>query len=690
MKLSNLIHKTPWWGLIGGGLVLLAMLAVFVTPVNLLRLQKSGANAQEKQAIKREIDYAFSESAIDVARSVVREMRAHTKDPETRAELDRALEEIDQARTELREAGREVLRAKRDAANQVSQAVGEATRSIEQAQREAARALKEAGVDDQKVNKALEDSMRAAREAEKDARAEAEKRAQERVDEAQKRLDEARARAAEKEHKILSGHGKIQKKDGAPEIRIEIGDDHVAEMPKLPDGTTVNAPPLPAELRDDIHRKVSHDLRRIGLGAGLILLFIPLFILTIVSKFFIDRSRASLRVADDKRKEAEYHRMSQQVTEARLQALQAQVEPHFLYNTLASVQALTEVDPQRANTLTGHLIMYLRNALPKMRQSESTVQQEIELVSAYLNILKMRMGDRLAFEIDVPPELANVPFPPLMLPTLVENAIKHGLEPLREGGKVTIKAETREGILRFSVADNGKGFAENLGAGVGLANIRERLAAIYGEKGKLLLEANEPRGVVSTIEVPRDGVRLPGAQGASMGDPLQPPPAPEPPKGATAKTLAALGKAERVWRKGLSFAFFAMVIVAAVVCGLALVGMLTGLLPIHLGDGVIEGPTGALIGTAGILLAFILIVIALAIVVAVFYGLGFLVAGLLVFIPLMIVVSLVPALAPFILIGLFIWWLVRRSKRKAAAAAAAGEPRVEPTIKSPDADSHPR
>src|SRR5258706_14827296 len=126
----------------------------------------------------------------------------------------------------------------------------------------------------------------------------------------------------------------------------------------------------------------------------------------------------------------------------------------------------------------------------------------------------MRMGERLSFEIDVPAELANLPFPPLMLPTLVENAIKHGLEPLREGGKVTIKAELRNGagadgnsMLRLSVADTGKGFAETLGAGVGLANIRERLPALYGDKAKLTLEEKPPKGGVSPIEVPRDGIR---------------------------------------------------------------------------------------------------------------------------------------------------------------------------------------
>ncbi len=128
---------------------------------------------------------------------------------------------------------------------------------------------------------------------------------------------------------------------------------------------TVNVAPLSPELRREIHNRVTGDIYRVGMGAALILLFIPLFILTIISKFFIDRSRAAQNMAELRRKEAEYHRMGQQVTEAKLSALQAQVEPHFLYNTLASVQALTEVDPAQANAMTGHLIQYLRNALSR-------------------------------------------------------------------------------------------------------------------------------------------------------------------------------------------------------------------------------------------------------------------------------------------------------------------------------------
>ena len=630
--LSNILNKTPWWALLAGGLALFIGLAVFVTPFHLMRLEKSGATLEENRAIKREIDSAFSEGAINVASGIVRELLDHTKDPARRAELERALIEIDQAREELRSAGEGVIRAKREAAEAVTGAVQDATEAIGQAQKQAAQALKDAGLEDDKVQKSLAESMQAAKTAREQAR---------------KAARDARDAAREgKRAKHPEGE--------PPGFAFDVG-------PGIHVGPVI---PLPPEKKAEIRQKISGDLQRIGMGAGLILLFIPLFILTIVSKFFIDRSRAAQRMADLKRKEAEYHRMSQQVTEAKLSALQAQVEPHFLYNTLASVQALTEVDPQQANAMTGHLINYLRNALPKMRESVSTVGQEVELVRAYLNILQMRMGKRLAFTIDVPPELMEAPFPPLMLPSLVENAIKHGLEPQREGGEVVISAALVDGKLVMKVADTGRGFADTPGTGVGLTNIRERLAALYGDAAKLTLEAREPRGVVASIAVPREGAR---AQ-PTMPPPLAPAPGPQ---SAAARTLAVMGTAERAWRKGLSFAFVVLVVLAAVMAGLAIVGVATGLMPIQIGTETVGGATGALIGTAGIAAAFAVVVLALAIVLAVVYGLGFLFVGLAIFIPLVILVSLFPVLAPFILLGLAIWWLVRRSKREAAAEASS-------------------
>jgi sensor histidine kinase YesM len=162
--------------------------------------------------------------------------------------------------------------------------------------------------------------------------------------------------------------------------------------------------------------------------------------------------------------------------------------------------------------MTGHLIQYLRNALPKMREGISTVGQEVELVRAYLNILQMRMGKRLAFEIAVPPELMESPFPPLMLPSLVENAIKHGLEPKAEGGTLTVRAEIVHGKLAVTVADTGLGFgrADTAGTGIGLANIRERLKLLYGDKASMVVADNLPSGTVVTITVPYQALQREG------------------------------------------------------------------------------------------------------------------------------------------------------------------------------------
>jgi Histidine kinase len=688
---SNLIHRMPWWALLGGGLALFVALGIFTTPLHLIRLDKSGKTPEENRAIKREIDAAFSEGAIDLARGVVKEMRDRTHDPARRQELEQTLEQIDEARQNLREAGAEILRAKREAADDVSASVKEATRTIEEAQRQAARALKEAGVtgaEAERINKSLDESLKSAREAQEEAKrasAEARAGAQQRARDARERALKAQEDAHKQIEKEARGMGMGNLPPEVPDVPTVPGAPSPPGTPRIqllpgsggspilridPDKGDITVAPLSPELKQDIRRKVAGDIYRIGLGAGMILLFIPLFILLVVSKFFIDRSRAAQRVAEMKRKEADYARMSQQVTEAKLSALQAQVEPHFLYNTLASVQALTEVDPQQANAMTGHLIQYLRNALPKMRESVSTVGQEIELVRAYLSILQMRMGKRLAFEIAVPAELMDAPFPPLMLPSLVENAIKHGLEPQREGGTVTISAYTDDGKLRVTVTDTGRGFAETLGSGVGLTNIRERLAALYGDAAKLALEANTPHGVVATIEVPRDGARA-AAPASPMGAEIPAAPIPEAPRTAAAKTLAAMGTAERVWRKGLTFTFVVLVVVAAVLAGLAMVGVATGHFPVQLGDTTVGGATGTLIGTAAVAAGFAVVVLSLAIVLAVVYGLGFLFVGLAIFIPLVIVVSLFPVVAPFLLVGLAVWWFVRRSKRKSAEAVEA-------------------
>lgn len=187
---------------------------------------------------------------------------------------------------------------------------------------------------------------------------------------------------------------------------------------------------------------------------------------------------------------------------ARLRLLQAQVEPHFIFNTLSNVRRLCQSDAAAGRAMLAQLARYLRAALPRMRENEARLADEIELVSAYLGVQKVRMGERLQVTVDVAAPLLEARIPSMMLATLVENAIKHGIAPLAEGGSIEVKATQGGGTLNLSVADTGRGFAAESGTGVGLANIRARLAALYGERAALRLEGNAPRGVVATITLP--------------------------------------------------------------------------------------------------------------------------------------------------------------------------------------------
>jgi sensor histidine kinase YesM len=212
-----------------------------------------------------------------------------------------------------------------------------------------------------------------------------------------------------------------------------------------------------------------------------------------------DRARAALREA-----ELERQRRATEAVEARLSALQAQIEPHFLFNTLANVRRLYDTDATRGAQMLGGLVDYLRSALPTLRGHTSTLGREIELARALLTVLQLRMGERMAFRIDADDALADLPLPPMVLPTLVENAVKHGLAPLPEGGRIDIRVRKAVDEVLIEVADSGCGFTGSAGHGVGLANTRARLAALYGPAGRLSLRANAPRGVIAEIRVPRD------------------------------------------------------------------------------------------------------------------------------------------------------------------------------------------
>ena len=194
--------------------------------------------------------------------------------------------------------------------------------------------------------------------------------------------------------------------------------------------------------------------------------------------------------------------IDRQTIEAHLQALQAQIEPHFLFNTLANIKLMYETESSGARPLIRDLAAYLRTALPQMREMRSTLARELEFAQAYLRVLRVRMGERLNVVIDVPSDLREATMPPMMLLTLVENAIKHGLGSLPKGGSITIRAERLAERLQVSVIDDGAGFPKGFGGGVGLANTRARLAGLYGDKGHLTLAANPGGGVIAGIELP--------------------------------------------------------------------------------------------------------------------------------------------------------------------------------------------
>ena len=683
--LGNLLHKTPWWGLIAFGLTVLAALALFVTPAHVLRLSDAGKNPEEQRAIDREIQIAAGDSVLNIAENVVGAMRSRSKDPERAAEFDRALAEIARARGELsraeseagehadeaaRDARQTALEAAQDVAESALEQAIEARVSLEESRDETMEKLRDKGVDVSATRRSFEEMIASAQASEKTAR-----EALEGIHQTMRDASKPRARLPAPQTTTPPAAPGASAPTSAPTppaggaarstTHANLGGVQISVSGK---DVAVHLPP---ELRGDIRKKVTTDVWRVGVGSVLILIFIPIFAILLIAKVFIGRSRRAMAFAEEKEKEAAVSDVSRQVTEARLQALQAQVEPHFLYNTLANVQALTEIDPPAANQMVGHLIQYLRSALPKMRDSTSTVGQELELVRAYLNILKMRMGPRLEFSVEAPDDMLGLAFPPMMLPSLVENAIKHGLEPQREGGRIDVQVSRVATALGeqicIEVRDTGRGLSDTpiqAGGGVGLSNLRERLAAIYGGRAQFSIESNQPQGVVARLRVPVESPK-PAAQT----------PSPSPASGQVtsrfqaepasvgSRIWSATSRTHSAWTRVLSAIFLGMLAVLVGLLVVGLIGLYTGWLPVQFGDVQVDGIEGMALGSIGLLAGFGAAALAVGIVVAVLYGLGFLFAGLLIFIPAMILISVFPVLLPFGLIWLAIYWFWWRKRR---------------------------
>ena len=309
----------------------------------------------------------------------------------------------------------------------------------------------------------------------------------------------------------------IQGKDGGivvPRIPPVPGMPKASKEPADSTDSNPNPNPLPqgADVAED--EEVALVGRQIVTFRGILgdlgsVLIVILFAYLTAAKIVVKKvaqADAKVRSAVDA---AEREAMERQLVQARLQVLQAQVEPHFLFNTLSAVDYLIETEPPRASRMQKALITYLRGALPQMRQESSTLGRELRLIKSYLELIKMRIEDRLEVEIAVPEGLESAQFPPMMLQSLVENAVKHGIEPKPEGGKVRVAAGVHNAQLWVEVGDTGVGvpFGDLLdgptsGTGIGLQNIRERLAVLYPGKSRIMLKSDPATGTVVRISVP--------------------------------------------------------------------------------------------------------------------------------------------------------------------------------------------
>lgn len=473
--------STPWWRLILGGLIVLISVALFTLPFDSIRLQQ----VLKTPAARQEIKFAVQKQVLERARSGLVGFRAISDDPTAVREIDEAIGDIERELSTPRQAivvkSAAELKALMDAQRED---IRKNSRALEQL---AARLRANpdsvdatAGVD-QLSNKvdALQESV--------------------------EQLQEMESRAGEFSAEATGKDGKAGATKGDTTITFNLFGKKGQAVVNLSDRPVTEPVNLDPATRELIQSTVQRDAQKLIYGGFTFVALLTLFLLMLIARAFAGRAaRGEQRavIAESRERSESYAR---QLAEARLMVMRAQVEPHFLFNTLAHVQALQEIDPPQAVTMLERLISYLRAAMPTMRETTSTLGREVEVVRAYLDLLKIRMGDRLNYTINVPSDLNNISFPPTMIATLVENAIKHGLEPKREGGTIAIQVRTIGEQIEVLVADNGLGLggAQTQGSGVGLANTRERLKMLYGDTGELVVEPNAPTGVRALLRVPK-------------------------------------------------------------------------------------------------------------------------------------------------------------------------------------------
>ena len=469
--------STPWWRLVFGGLIVLVSVALFALPFDSIRL----ARKHTSTAARQEFKVAIQRQVLERARTGLLSVRVIADDAETLKEIDAAIDdvtrEISSERQEVTLSNaadlKRLIDAQREVVNKASRAVSDDMAKL--------RTSPETADPDTAF-----DSINTKLEA---------------VQQGVEQLRELQSRANE-----VAKQKNANGQPNAANTKITVTLDGKFGLPPI--GLNYIAAPVNLDpiIRDAIDSTVASDARKLIIGAASFVVLLTLFFLMLIARGFAGRAaRGEQRaVIAESRERSESH--ARQLAEARLMVMRAQVEPHFLFNTLAHVHALQEIDPPQASTMLERLISYLRAAMPTMRETSSTLGREIEVVRAYLDLLKIRMGARLNYTIDIPSDLNNISFPPTMIATLVENAIKHGLEPKRDGGTVAIRVRMVDEQIEVLVADDGLGLggAQTGGTGVGLANTRERLKMLYGDTGALVVEPNAPSGVRALLRVPKN------------------------------------------------------------------------------------------------------------------------------------------------------------------------------------------
>jgi signal transduction histidine kinase len=231
--------------------------------------------------------------------------------------------------------------------------------------------------------------------------------------------------------------------------------------------------------------------------------FSCLLISAILAAIFFARERSARAEAALEREKARTQGVEREAALANLRALQAQIEPHFLFNTLANVSSLIDADPALAKRMVDSFNRFLRASLAATRSETTTLGEEAVLISAFLDVLQVRMGARLAYSVEVPASLGGFALPPMLLQPIVENAIRHGLEPKVDGGAVRLVALEEPGAIVIEVSDTGVGFAPTTRGGLGLANLRGRLRLLYGDAARLEVADNPPAGTRVRVRIPR-------------------------------------------------------------------------------------------------------------------------------------------------------------------------------------------